>query len=121
MALRAVSRSRVNQRSSGAGRGRPHIPNTFIIPRSMPLVPARLAAEVLDQIHGDQGSAGPMQELDLAHDAVADEHLIHLPGPARRGLFADDLVEPEILALALDIRGTEGPCAWESALGAREE
>ncbi len=37
MALRAVSRSRVNQRSSGAGRGRPHIPNAIITARSTPM------------------------------------------------------------------------------------
>ncbi len=80
----------------------------------------RLAAEVLHQVHGYQGSAGPVQEVDLSHDAVADEHLIHLSGPAPGRLVAYDLVESEILALALDVHGAEGPRAGEGVLSTGE-
>jgi hypothetical protein len=61
----------------------------------------RLGAEVFDEIGGDQRAARPVEEVHFAHDAIADDGLVHLAGKyaakARRS-FAVAIVEPELFA-----------------------
>ena len=54
----------------------------------------RMTAIVLDEIDGDDGATGPMEEHELAHYAVAHRHPLELAGPQLVGQRQQRQIRP---------------------------